>query len=125
MDGTASRTGVRPGSTAWGPPRQRPQVRRRSAAESVQLQTVKADVTLQKATYSGGHKVKSRQSQEGDGSEKRNKQEGSGHDTRPQGQEQEAGARGRRPEQPPRGACSPPHVGVAVPDADSEESFGL
>lgn len=87
--------------------------------------TVKADVTLQKATYSGGHKVKSRQSQEGDGSEKRNKQEGSGHDTRPQGQEQEAGARGRRPEQPPRGACSPPHVGVAVPDADSEESFGL
>lgn len=87
--------------------------------------TVKADVTLQKAKYSGGHKVKSRQSQEGDGSEKRNKQEGSGHDTRPQGQEQEAGARGRRPEQPPRGACSPPHVGVAVPDADSEESFGL
>lgn len=54
--------------------------------------TVKADVTLQKATYSGGHKVKSRQSQEGDGSEKRNKQEGSGHDTRPQGQEQEAEA---------------------------------
>lgn len=53
------------------------------------------------------------------------------------GQEQEAGARGRqpegpgagggggRPEQPPRGACSPAHVGVAVPDADSEESFGL
>lgn len=54
--------------------------------------TAKADVTLQKATYSGGHKVKSRQSQEGDGSEKRNKQEGSGHDTWPQGQEQEAGA---------------------------------
>lgn len=112
LDGTASGTGVRPGSTAWGPPRQRPQVRRRSAAESVQLQTVKADVTLRKATYSSGRKVKSRQSQEGDGSEKRNKHEGSGHDTRPQGPG--AGGGGGRPEQPPRGACSPPHVGVAV-----------
>lgn len=65
-----------------------------------------------------------KQAEPGRGREREEKQAG-GERPRHAASGAGAGGGGGRPEQPPRGACSPPHVGVAVPDADSEESFGL